>query len=63
MYVSSGTFTMTGGEISNNTGSNGVGVYVYREGKFEMSAGKISGNTSNNSATNGGGVYNKARLL
>jgi D-alanine-D-alanine ligase-like ATP-grasp enzyme len=50
VYVSSGTFTMSGGEISNNSGS---GVYVSSPSGFTMSGGTISGNTS---STYGGGV-------
>jgi parallel beta-helix repeat protein/predicted outer membrane repeat protein len=55
VYVdSSGTFTMSGGEISGNTASYyGGGVYV--SGTFTMSGGEISGNTA--SSTSGGGVY------
>jgi uncharacterized repeat protein (TIGR02543 family) len=44
VYVDGGTFTMSGGEISGNTGFSGVGVYVY-SGTFTMSGGAISGNT------------------
>jgi len=65
--VGSGTFTMSGGEISGNTSSSnysyslGGGVYV-GSGTFTMSGGEISGNTSTNSAAAstyslGGGVY------
>jgi hypothetical protein len=50
--VSSGTFTMNGGEISGNAGSSGAGVYV-SAGTFTMNGGVISGNT----AGQGGGVY------
>ena len=54
VYVSGGTFTMTGGEISGNTGgSYGGGVYVY-DGTFTMTGGEISGNASD---SGGGGVY------
>jgi trimeric autotransporter adhesin len=53
VYVESGTFTMNGGTISDNTsGSGGGGVYI-RSGTFTMSGGIISGNTSGSS---GGGV-------
>jgi hypothetical protein len=51
--VSSGSFTMSGGEISGNTGGLGGGVYV-SSGSFTMSGGEISGNTDSSS---GGGVY------
>ncbi|MDE7167375.1 MAG: MBG domain-containing protein [Clostridia bacterium] len=49
------TFTMNGGEISNNTsGYTGGGVRVYTDSTFTMSgSAKISGNT----AVYGGGVY------
>jgi hypothetical protein len=61
VYVgSSGTFTMSGGEISGNTASAshyyadvyayGGGVYV-ASGNFTMSGGKISGNTASASAS------------
>jgi fibronectin type 3 domain-containing protein/uncharacterized lipoprotein NlpE involved in copper resistance len=52
VYVSiSGTFEMSGGEISGNTTTVGGGVYM--NGRFEMSGGTISGNT----ASSGGGVF------
>jgi hypothetical protein len=50
--ISSGTFTMTGGEISGNTASSGGGVYV-ASGTVTI----ISGEISNNTASSGGGVY------
>jgi hypothetical protein len=57
VYVRSGSFTMSGGEISGNTVSNtsgvGGGVHV-AGGSFTMSGGEISGNTATGS---GGGVY------
>jgi len=49
--VSSGTFTMNGGVISNNTAVEGGGVYV--ASNFVMNGGVISGNT----ASAGGGVH------
>ncbi|MDR1025663.1 MAG: InlB B-repeat-containing protein [Treponema sp.] len=56
VFVSSGTFTMNGGEISGNTSaaspSFGGGVFVY-SGMFTMNDGEISGNTS----AYGGGVF------
>jgi hypothetical protein len=55
VYVS-GTFTMTGGEITGNTASHpnnhsashssGGGVFVSENGIFSMSNGKITGNTA-----------------
>ena len=56
VYVdNSGTFTMSGGEISKNKASNcGGGVYV-KDGMFTMSGGTISNNDYD--ATSGGGVY------
>jgi hypothetical protein len=56
VYVNSGTFTMNGGEISDNASSSsgGGGVYV-GGGTFTMNGGKISGNTANSGG--GGGVY------
>ena len=73
VYVSGGTFTMNGGEISGNTVSErysyvtgfpsysgaGGGVYV-SGGTFTMNGGNISGNTAGsntNSSSFGGGVY------
>ena len=53
VYVGYGTFTMTGGEISCNTGNLGGGVYVH-SGTFTMSGGTISENTA---SSYGGGVY------
>jgi hypothetical protein len=47
-----GTFNMSGGAISGNTGFLGGGVYV-NNGTFNMSDGAISGNT----ASYGGGVF------
>jgi hypothetical protein len=55
---SSGTFTMSGGEITGNTASDysGGGVYV-DEGTFTMIGGKITGNTASSfSSFSGGGV-------
>ena len=58
VYIGSGTFTMSGGEISNNqiTGASvtdgGGGVYI-GDGTFVMEGGDISGNSANR----GGGVY------
>jgi len=53
-----GTFTMNGGEISNNTGPNrlrgGGGVHVGRNGRFTMAGGAIFANTV--SGSSGGGV-------
>ena len=47
------TFTMLGGEVSDNHSFQGGGVYVSC-GKFEMSGGSIYKNTAN---SDGGGVY------
>jgi parallel beta-helix repeat protein len=55
VYVSSGTFAMSGGSITGNTASlNGGGVFVSDSGTFAMSGGSITGNTASYS---GGGVY------
>jgi hypothetical protein len=51
--VDSGTFTMSGGEISGNSAASGGGVGV-GGGTFTMSGGEISGNTA---VYGGGGVY------
>ncbi|MCD8218436.1 MAG: hypothetical protein LUD01_10470, partial [Clostridiales bacterium] len=45
VYVSDGTFTMSGGTISGNAATgDGGGVYVASSGKFTMRGGTISGN-------------------
>ncbi|EPF30475.1 hypothetical protein HMPREF9194_00792 [Treponema maltophilum ATCC 51939] len=48
-----GTLTMTGGEISDNTANGGGGIAVLH-GTFTMSKGKVSGNTA---AQKGGGIF------
>jgi len=53
VYMSGGTFIMSGGEIHGNKSIRGGGVYM-GGGTFTMSGGEISGNTASN---NGGGVY------
>jgi hypothetical protein len=53
VYVSGGTFTMSGGTISGNSANYGGGVYA-DGGTFTMSGGTINGNTATNY---GGGVY------
>ena len=59
----SGTFTMTGGIINNNTSSQGGGVYLEKvlEGSgstFIMEGGLITGNTTTKAGSQvGGGVY------
>ena len=60
VYMSNGTFNMTGGSITGNEAprSNGGGVYVWG-GTFNMSDGGISGNTANR----GSGVYLDAGTL
>ncbi len=52
VYVD-GTFTMSGGYISQNSASEGGGVLIMNRGRFTMSGGYIS----DNSASEGGGVY------
>ncbi|MDR2719356.1 MAG: hypothetical protein LBC03_00940 [Nitrososphaerota archaeon] len=42
-----GSFTMSGGTISNNTTNKGYGGGVYNNGNFNRSGGEISGNTAN----------------
>jgi hypothetical protein len=73
VYIGSGNFTMTSGDISGNTTtassntailtSQGGGVYV-GSGSFAMSGGNVSGNTttssnltSSNLSSSGGGVH------
>jgi hypothetical protein len=53
-----GTFTLSGGKISDNISHSGGG--VYNSGVFVMSGGKIFNNTANSKGT-GGGVYNSGR--
>jgi hypothetical protein len=53
VYVNDGTFTMKGGEISDNTASSGGGVGV-SSGTFAMEGGEISDNMA---TAWGGGVY------
>ena len=54
------TFTMTGGEISNNTLTKdgdsryGAGLWIHQYATVNLTAGKISGNTN---ASHGGGVF------
>jgi len=55
VYNSEGTFTMSGGTISNNNAKEGGG--VYNLSTFIMSGGTISGNN----ASDGGGVYSDGR--
>jgi hypothetical protein len=60
VYVRGGTFTMSGGTISGNTGNTGTnnggygGGVCVEDGTFTMSGGTISGNTTR---FRGGGVY------
>ena len=49
-----GSFTMTGGSITENEATN-IGGGVYASNTFTMTGGSITGNTATN---NGGGVYN-----
>jgi hypothetical protein len=53
VYVTTGSFVMSDGTISNNQAWEGGGVYV-NSGTFTMSEGTISSNFAN---TKGGGVY------
>ncbi|MCL2281559.1 MAG: hypothetical protein FWC25_02735 [Dehalococcoidia bacterium] len=52
--LNSGTFEMTGGEISGNSAAHGGG--IRNNGSFTMYSGAISSNT----ATSGGGVFNSS---
>ena len=51
--INNGTFYMTSGTISGNTGVYGGGVFIVEDGRFMMTGGTITGNT----AYIGGGVY------
>ncbi|GHV25249.1 hypothetical protein AGMMS4952_02540 [Spirochaetia bacterium] len=58
-FGNTASFTMSGGEISGNTGYYGGGVFVYSydssyPSTFTMSGGEITGNTA---IDDGGGVY------
>jgi len=61
VYVNTnGTFTMNGGEISNNTSSEGGGIRM-PGGTFTMQGGKINGNTANRgggACLSGSAVFN-----
>ena len=55
IYIASGTATMTGGTISNNTATTiGGGIYIASSGTATMTSGTISKNTATNA---GGGIY------
>jgi len=62
----SGTFILTGGEISGNTADTGSGGGVYNQGIFDMSGGKIIGNEAIRLASDpdqtgwGGGICNNS---
>lgn len=60
VYVTSGTFTMNGGEITENSiadgNAYGGGVYVKHGAKFIMNDGIISRNTLGAKTCHGGGV-------
>jgi hypothetical protein len=67
VYVAgNGTFTMSGGTVSNNSASpsstiygSGGGVYVASGGTFKINGGAVSGNSASSSSSNsfGGGVF------
>ncbi|MBQ9205137.1 MAG: InlB B-repeat-containing protein [Treponema sp.] len=55
VFISSGTFDMKGGSLTDNTTTyQGGGVYIASAGIFNMTGGSISGNTATN---DGNGVY------
>ncbi len=55
VYIKSGTFTMTGGEIKTNNAKNGGGVALDKGGTLELSgSGKIINNTAKNNGLGGG---------
>jgi len=57
VYLSVGSFTMTGGTITGNSARDGGGVYTTDPNnnvRFTMTGGTITGNTA---TTNGGGLY------
>lgn len=59
VYISAGTFKMTGGTVTGNEGTSGYGpgVYIDDNATFEMSGGIINRNDAYTSAYGGGGVY------
>jgi len=61
VYVRGGTFTMNGGEISDNKDfgdlHHGGGVTLYNKGTFTMNGGTISGNTNGGVWVSGGGTF------
>lgn len=60
VHVNGGTFTMSGGNISNNNATRyGGGVYI-NDGIFILLGGEISDNTSNE---RGGGVYSNNSIF
>jgi hypothetical protein len=58
--VDGGTFTMSGGTITDNSSSNGGGVMVASGGAFNFYGGKISKNTASGV---GGGIYSLGTLV
>jgi hypothetical protein len=56
VYMSSGTFTMTGGAITGNSSTVGGGAVYLQGASFTMTGGVISGNSSTG-AQGGGGVW------
>ena len=52
LYISSGTFTMSSGKITNNTAKSGGG--VYNRVTFTISGGEITGNRANISLNKNG---------
>jgi len=56
VYVDNGTFTMNGGEISNNTAFHNAGGVFVSNGTFTMNDGKVSGNFAKGDSSFGGGV-------
>jgi hypothetical protein len=67
LYINSGTFSMSGGTVSGNSGyyytspsnvTNGGGVYIAGSGSFTMSGGTVSGNSARSgNFARGGGVF------
>lgn len=56
VYMKDGDFTMTAGEIKDNSASSGAGIYLYG-GNFTMTGGSITGNNATMSDHKGDGVY------
>jgi hypothetical protein len=62
IYNADGTLTLVRSTVSNNTGTNGAG--IYNGGTLTLESSTVSGNStvSQNAGVNGGGIYNAGTL-